>query len=119
MFREQELQGGERFLHPGNLLVVVDQIKFYFEQSPNDWNALVGENSKYIKDLDERMKALAKLEFTGYENDLSTSDSSSDLSSDLEDGPTQRGMPPGAAPTAGGPIPSHLLDDSDSDTDSD
>ncbi|KAJ9442306.1 hypothetical protein DIPPA_03538 [Diplonema papillatum] len=84
MFREQEMQEGERFIHPGNLLDIVDQIKFYFAQSPND---LIGVNSNYIKDLDERMKALASREFTGYEDDLSstsTSEISSDDSSDNE-----------------------------------
>ena len=82
MFREQEMQEGERAVHPGNLMDIVDQIKFYFSQSPND---LVGVNTAYIKDLDERMKALSAREFTGYEDDISSSSSSSLSSDDKED----------------------------------
>ena len=93
MFREQEMHEGERTLHPGNLIDIVDQIKFFFAQSPND---LVGVNSAYIKDLDERMKALSAREFTGYEGDLSTS-SSSTLSSDDEPDTSLRYTKPDAS----------------------
>eukprot|EP01063_Lacrimia_lanifica_P004540 TRINITY_DN12555_c0_g1_i1.p1 TRINITY_DN12555_c0_g1~~TRINITY_DN12555_c0_g1_i1.p1 ORF type:complete len:1118 (+),score=414.72 TRINITY_DN12555_c0_g1_i1:42-3395(+) len=94
MFREPEMNDGERVVHPGNILDIVDQIKFYFAQSPND---LAGVNSNYIRDLDERMKALASREFTGYEDGLSDSESSSISSDDSDAGPPASGVPPGAA----------------------
>eukprot|EP01062_Namystynia_karyoxenos_P025149 TRINITY_DN19870_c0_g2_i1.p1 TRINITY_DN19870_c0_g2~~TRINITY_DN19870_c0_g2_i1.p1 ORF type:complete len:1046 (+),score=301.63 TRINITY_DN19870_c0_g2_i1:77-3139(+) len=74
MFREQEMHEGERAVHPGNIVEVIDQIQFYFKQQPGD---LAGVNSAYIRDIDARIRALASQEFNGYEDDVS-SDSSSD-----------------------------------------
>jgi hypothetical protein len=36
LFREKELHMGERAIHPGNLVEVLDQICFYFSQRPAD-----------------------------------------------------------------------------------
>lgn len=83
---------GERTVHPGNVADIVEQVRYYFQQQPGD---LLGVNSAYIRDIDERMRALASQEFTGLEDDAS-SDSLSETS----------GAPGGAAGA-----------DSDSDSD--
>eukprot|EP01065_Artemidia_motanka_P005429 TRINITY_DN12618_c0_g1_i1.p1 TRINITY_DN12618_c0_g1~~TRINITY_DN12618_c0_g1_i1.p1 ORF type:complete len:1045 (+),score=228.75 TRINITY_DN12618_c0_g1_i1:90-3224(+) len=73
MFREQEMHEGERSIHPGNLIEVTDQVRFYFTQQPGD---LAGVNVAYIRDIDARIRALAGREFSGYEDDLSSGSSS-------------------------------------------
>lgn len=64
LFREKEMHLGERAIHSGNLLQVVDQVKFYMAQNPNE---LVGVSASYIQHVQERMNRLRQQRFTGDE----------------------------------------------------
>lgn len=82
MFRERELQesgGGHSMnelddaLHSGNLLEVLDQVLFYFqnyEKSRNNTMQGPAMSSQYLRDLEHKIKALSQQEFTGAEPDL-------------------------------------------------
>ncbi|KEG12493.1 putative casein kinase II, alpha chain [Trypanosoma grayi] len=57
LFREKELHFGERALHPGNLVDVVDQIEFYFSQSVEKTvgvdNARLLQLAKQLDDIEK------------------------------------------------------------------
>mmetsp|Transcript_34116 Transcript_34116/g.105445 ORF Transcript_34116/g.105445 Transcript_34116/m.105445 type:complete len:825 (-) Transcript_34116:60-2534(-) len=58
LFREKEMHLGERALHCGNLLEVVDQVDYYFKQHPAE---LFGapDDAHAIQKLEERLRELA------------------------------------------------------------
>lgn len=55
LFREKEMHLGERCLHPGNLIEVLDQVKYYFSQRPAD---LVGGSDEPIVTLKRKLEVL-------------------------------------------------------------
>jgi hypothetical protein len=65
LFREKEMHLGERAVHPGNLVEVIDQVRFYFSQSPGD--LLAGANSENMRHLQERMAEVQRQKFSGDE----------------------------------------------------
>lgn len=65
LFREKEMHLGERALHTGNLVEIVEQVKFYFSQNPAE---LLGVNAGYVQHIEERIKALAQQNFSGEEH---------------------------------------------------
>lgn len=64
LFREKEMHLGERAIHSGNLLQVVDQVKYYMAQNPNE---LVGVSASYVQHIQERMTKLRQQRFAGDE----------------------------------------------------
>ncbi|ESS64460.1 hypothetical protein TCDM_07443 [Trypanosoma cruzi Dm28c] len=52
LFREKELHFGERALHPGNIVEVLDQIGFYFSQS---MDKIVGVDKSRLQQLAEQL----------------------------------------------------------------
>lgn len=65
LFREKEMHLGERAVHPGNLVEVIDQVRFYFAQSPGD--LLGGMNTENMRRLQERMVDVQRQRFNGDE----------------------------------------------------
>jgi hypothetical protein len=59
LFREKEMHLGERALHCGNLVEVVDQVSFYFSQNPAE---IFGapDDAAAITRLEERLRELAE-----------------------------------------------------------
>lgn len=55
LFREKEMHLGERCLHPGNLIEVMDQVKFYFSQRPSE---VVGVSEPAIVSLKRKIDNL-------------------------------------------------------------
>jgi hypothetical protein len=58
LFREKEMHLGERALHCGNVMEIVDQVDFYFKQHPAE---LFGapDDAHAIQKLEERLRELA------------------------------------------------------------
>lgn len=55
LFREKEMHLGERCVHPGNIIEVVDQVRFYFSQKPTE---LVGADDSTIVSLKRKLETL-------------------------------------------------------------
>ena len=56
LFREKEMHLGERALHPGNLVEVTEQIRFYFSQTPGE---LLGVDPAYVANIEEKIRSLS------------------------------------------------------------
>ena len=65
LFREKEMHLGERAIHPGNLVEVIDQVRFYFSQSPGD--LLAGMSNDNMRHLADRIADVQRKKFTGDE----------------------------------------------------
>ena len=92
LFREKELHLGQRALHSGNMVELVDQIDYYFRQNPEAILGGRGYTDDHIKKLENRIQNLAEMEITGEEElseENSTVNNDSDghggLTSDSED----------------------------------
>ncbi|ORC88661.1 putative casein kinase II, alpha chain [Trypanosoma theileri] len=57
LFREKELHFGERSLHPGNIVEVIDQIQFYFSQNVEE---TIGVNSERLLQLSQQLDNIEK-----------------------------------------------------------
>lgn len=66
LFREKEMHLGERCLHPGNLLEVLDQVKFYFQQNPAELFGGKGDD-KIVASLQKQIEGLKGRRFGGDE----------------------------------------------------
>jgi hypothetical protein len=62
LFREKEMHLGERAVHPANLTQVVEQVKFYFSQSPGE---ILGVDPEYVAKVEERIQELASQRYMG------------------------------------------------------
>eukprot|EP00760_Papus_ankaliazontas_P029488 PhM_4_TR4260/c0_g1_i2/m.13530 len=76
MFREKEINLGQRAVHCGNILEMLEQIKYYFEQQP----AEVGTaNNQYLRDIEDKIRALSQQQYSGKETaDISDTDDDED-----------------------------------------
>lgn len=55
LFREKEMHLGERAIHSGNLVEVVDQVHYYFSQNPSE---VLGVSASFVQHIEDRMKKL-------------------------------------------------------------
>lgn len=74
LFREKEMHLGERALHSGNIVDVVDQVRYYFAQNPTE---VLGVNAAYVQQVEDRIRHLAQEQYRG--DDAALSDAGSDV----------------------------------------
>ena len=69
LFRERELHAGERALHPGNLVEVMEQVRFYFQQSSSSVlsSATGGKHNPKLERMSHAVEELRQQRFTGDE----------------------------------------------------